>query len=104
VSVAASLSDRNYLTATGHEGNLEYLCGDLLQKLTEPVPSLKELRLLHVPYLHAPFIWPSPTVRCNLRKLELQVPAMVYDEYIPVIELPNLRDLRYYGVVTPATT
>jgi len=29
---------------------------------------------------------------------------MVYDEYIPVIELPNLRDLRYYGVVTPATT
>ena len=104
VTVALSFSDKKYLSATGQEGNCEYLCGDLLRELTESVPSLEELRLLHVPYLHAPFIWPSPTVLCNLQKLELQVPAMVYDEYIPVIELPNLRDLRYYGVVTPATT
>jgi len=104
VTVALSFSDKKYLSATGHEGNCEYLCGDLLREITESVSSLKELRLLHVPYLHAPFIWPSPTVLFNLQKLELQVPAMVYDEYIPVIELPNLRDLRYYGVVTPATT
>ena len=104
VTVALSFSDRKYLSAVGREGNVEYLCGGLLQELTDSVPSLKELRLLHVPYLHAPFIWPSPEVLSNLQKLEMQVPAVVYDEYIPVIELPNLRDLRYYGVVTPAAT
>ena len=86
------------------KANVEYLCGDLLQELTESVPSLKELRLLHVPFLHAPFIWPSPAVLCNLQQLELQVSAIIWDEYIPVIELPNLRDLRYYGHVTPQTT
>jgi len=104
VIVALSFSDRKYLSAAGHEGNVEYLCGDLLQELTESVPSLKELRLLHVPYLHAPFIWPSPEVLSNLQKLEMQVPAPVLDEYIPVIGLPNLRDLRYYGFVTIETT
>ena len=97
--VALSFSDREYRCAARYEVNVEYLCGDLLRELTESVPSLKELRLLHVPYLHAPFIWPSPEVLCNLRRLELQVPARVTDEYIPVIELPKLRDLRYYGYV-----
>ena len=100
--VALSFSDMKYLTAW--EMNPEYLCGDLLQELTESVPSLKELRFLHVPYLHAPFIWPSPEVLRNLQRLELQVPAPVHDEYIPVIELPNLRELRYYGYVSPQTT
>jgi hypothetical protein len=104
VIVALSFSDRKYFSAAGHEGNAEYLCGDLLRELTESVPSLKELRLLHVPYLHAPFIWPSPEVLWNLQQLEMQVPAIVYDEYIPVIDLPKLRELRYYGYVTLATT
>jgi len=103
VIVALSFSDRQYLSATDRK-NVEYLCGDLLRELTESVPSLKKLRLLHVPFLHAPFIWPSPEVLGNLRQLEMQVPAIVDDEYIPVIELPNLRDLRYYGVVAPETT
>jgi len=104
VTVALSFSDRRYLSAIRPERNAEYLCGDLLRELTESVPSLKRLRLLHVPYLHAPFIWPSPEVLGNLQQLEMQVPAGVNDEYIPVIELPNLRDLRYYGVVTRGTT
>jgi len=104
VVVALSFPDRKYLSAGGYEGNVEYPCGDLLRELTESVPSLKELRLLHVPYLHAPFIWPSPEVLGNLQQLEMQVPAVVHDEYIPVIELPNLRDLRYYGIVAPETT
>jgi len=104
VTVALSFSDRQYLSAADHKTNFEYLCGDLLRELTESVPSLKELRLLHVPYLHSPFIWPSPEVLFNLQQLEMQVPAVVYDEYIPVIELPNLRDLRYYGFMTPEAT
>jgi len=104
VSIALSFSDRKYLSAKVHRENAEYLCGDLLRELTESVPSLKGLRLLHVPFLHAPFIWPSPEVLSNLQQLEMQVPAIVCDEYIPVIELPNLRNLRYYGVVTQAAT
>ncbi len=104
MTVALSFSDREYLCAARYEANVEYLCGDLLRELTESVLSLKELRLLHVPYLHAPFIWPSPEVLCNLQRLELQVPAGVSDEYIPVIELPKLRDLRYYGYVAEQMT
>ena len=104
VIVALSFSDRQYRSAQDYEANGEYICGDLLQELTESVPSLKELRLLHVPFLHAPFILPSSEVLYNLQQLELQVPALVWDEYIPVIELPNLRDLRYYGFVSPAVT
>jgi hypothetical protein len=102
--VALSFSDRKYHSADGHEANVEYLCGDLLRELTESVPSMNELHLLHVPYLHAPFIWPSPEVLSKLQRLELQVPAVVSDEYIPMIELPHLRDLRYYGYVSPQTT
>jgi hypothetical protein len=102
VIVALSFSDREYLSV--HTENAEYLCGDLLRELTESLASLKELRLLHVPFLHAPFIWPSPEVLYNLQKLELQVPAIVYDEYIPVIELPNLQDLRYYGFAPAKAT
>jgi hypothetical protein len=102
VVVALSFSDREYLSV--HTENTEYLCGDLLRELTESLPSLKELRLLHVPFLHAPFIWPSSEVLYNLQKLELQVPANVRDEYIPVIELPNLQDLRYYGIASAKTT
>jgi len=104
VIVALSFSDRKYLAAASQVANVEYLTGDLLRELTESVPSLTELRLLHVPYLHAPFIWPSPELLRNLQRLELQVSAIVSDEYIPVIELPNLRDLRYYGHVSPHTT
>ena len=100
VVIALSFSDGKYITADDRGAvSVEYLCGDLLQELTESIPSMKELHLLHVPHLHAPFIWPSPEVLSNLRRLEMQVPAMVWDEYIPVIELPNLRDLRYYGLV-----
>jgi len=69
VTVALSFSDRKYLSDV--KVNAEYLCSDLLRELTESVPSLKELRFLHVPYLHAPFIWPSPKVLCNLQRLEL---------------------------------
>jgi hypothetical protein len=104
VVVALSFSDGKYLSAAGHDPNAEYLCSDLLKEFTESLPSLKELRLLHVPYLHAPFIWPSPEVLHNLRRLELQVPAVVADGYISVTTLPNLRDLRYYGHVSPKTT
>jgi len=104
VTVALSFSDRQYPLAEVYEEDVEYLCGDLLRELTESVPSLKGLRLLHVPFLHTPFIWPSQEVLSNLQQLEMHVPAGVYDEYIPVIELPNLRDLRYYGVVTRSTT
>ena len=103
VTVSLSFSDREYISTEGQRGNAEYLCGDLLQELTESVPSMKELRLLHVPFLHAPFIWPSPEVLYNLQRLEMQVPAIVWDEYIPVVELPNLQDLRYYGHVTQRT-
>jgi hypothetical protein len=102
VIVALSFSDREYPSV--RSGNAEYLCGDLLRELTESLPSLKELRLLHVPFLHAPFIWPSSEVLYNLQKLELQVPAIVHDEYIPVIELPNLQDLRYYGFASANAT
>ena len=103
VTVALSFSDRRYTFAEDQRGNAEYLCGDLLQELTESVPSMKELRLLHVPFLHAPFIWPSQEVLYNLQRLEMQVPAIVWEEYIPVVELPNLRDLRYYGNVSQMT-
>ena len=104
VTVALAFSDRKYLSAAARIPNAEFLCGDLLRELPESLPSLKELRLLHVPYLHAPFIWPSSEVLHKLQRLELQVPAVVNDEYIPVIELLNLRDLRYYGHVSPKTT
>ena len=104
VIVALSFSDRKYLSAAARVPNAEFLCGDLLQELPESLPSLEELRLLHVPYLHAPFIWPSSEVLHKLQRLELQVPAVVHDGYIPVIELLNLRDLRYYGYVSPKTT
>ena len=103
-TVALSFSDGKYLAAAARKPNAEYLCGDLLRELTESLPSLEDLHLLHVPYLHAPFIWPSPEVLYNLRRLELQIPAVVLGEYIPVIELPNLRDLRYYGHVSPRST
>jgi len=93
--VALSFSDDKYRSPW--EPHTEYLCGDLLQDLTDSVPSLNELHLLHVPYLHAPFIWPSPEVLHNLQRLELEGPADIHDECIPVIDLPNLRDLRYYG-------
>jgi len=103
VTIALSFSDRKYISTESQRGNVEYLCGDLLRELTESVPSMKELRLLHVPYLHAPFIWPSPEVLYNLQRLEMQVPAIVWDEFMPVVELPNLRDLRYYGHVSQMT-
>ena len=82
----------------------EYLCGDLLEEFLFCFPSLTDLRLLHVPFLHSPWVWPSAQILQNLRRLELQVPALVYGVYQPEIELPTLRELRYYGVVSPRDT
>ena len=39
-----------------------------------------------------------------LRKLELNVLGIVYDDLSPAIELPNLWELRYYGYITPKAT
>jgi len=82
MSVALSFSDRIYPSATGYEQNVEYLCRDLLRELTESVPSLKGLRLLHVPLLHTPFIWPSQEVLINLQQLEMYVPMELDDKYV----------------------
>jgi len=39
-----------------------------------------------------------------LQKLELNVPGIVRDKLMPVIELPGLCELRYYGYVKPEAT
>jgi len=82
----------------------EYLCGDLLEEFLSCFPSLADLRLLHVPFLHSPWVWPSAQMLQNLQHLELQVPSLVYGGYQPEIELPTLRELRYYGFVSPRDT
>src|ERR1700679_2264215 len=50
------------------------------------------------------FIWPMSQILESLRRLELQVPGIVYEQHGPVIVLPNLRDLRYYGYIAPEST
>jgi len=82
----------------------EYLCGDLLEEFLSCFPSLTDLRLLHVPSLHSPWIWPSAQILQTLQRLELQVPMLIYDGHQPEIELPTLRELRYYGFVSPRDT
>jgi len=79
----------------------EYLCGALLEQLVEGLPFLRELHLMHVPFLHAAWIWPSPETLYNLRRLEMNVPAIVCEDVGTVIELPHLEELLYYGLVDP---
>jgi len=101
IIVTLAFADRKY---EGLNEDPEHLCGDMLEGLIASAPLLTDLRLLHVPFFHAPFIWPMPQIMQSLRRLELQVPAIVDDLHSPVIVLPNLRDLRYYGHITPETT
>ena len=103
IIVTLSFADRRY-EAAGESNSVEYLCGDMLNEFIASVPLLTDLRLLHVPLFHAPFIWPMPQILQSLRKLELQVPGIVYEQHGLVIVLPNLSDLRYYGYIAPEST
>ena len=102
LTIAVAFSDWKYLSPPSEKA--EYLCGDLLDEFIGCFPHLSNLRLLHVPFFHSPFIWPMDQILLLLRKLELNVPGTVYDEPMPVIELPGLCELRYYGFVRPRTT
>jgi len=102
LTIALAFSDWNYLWPPNEKA--EYLCGDLLNEFIGCFPYLSDLHLLHVPFLHSPFIWPMEQILLVLRKLELNVPGIVYDTPMPVIELPRLCELRYYGYVRPETT
>ena len=102
LTVALAFSDWKYLWPPNKKA--EYLCGDLLNEFIGCFPYLSNLHLLHVPFLHSPFIWPMEQILLVLRKLELNVPGIVYDTPMPVIELPCLYELRYYGYVRPDTT
>ena len=102
LTIALAFSDWKYLWPPNEKA--EYLCGDLLDEFIACFPYLSNLHILHVPFLHSPFIWPTEQLMLVLRKLELHVPAIVYDRPIPVIELPGLCELRYYGFVSPETT
>ncbi len=102
LTIALTFSDWKYLWPP-HE-KAEYLCGDLLDEFIGCFPYLSNLRLLHVPFLHSPFIWPMEQILLVLRKLELHVPGIVHDKLMPVIELPDLCELRYYGYVKPEAT
>jgi hypothetical protein len=99
--VALSFADGQYLV--DDKATAEYLCGDILDEFVACFTSLEELQLVHVPFFYAPFIWPSPQILDGLRRLELQVPAIVH-ESPPVIELPNLRELRYHGYINIKVT
>jgi len=50
------------------------------------------------------FIWPIEQILLVLRKLELNMPGIVYDTPMPVVEFPGLCELRYYGYARPETT
>ena len=102
LTIALAFSDWRYIWPPDEKA--EYLCGDLLNELIGCFPYLSNLCLLHVPFLHSPFIWPMEQILLMLRKLELNVPGIVYDNPMPVIELPGLCELRYYGYVKPETT
>jgi len=102
LTIALTFSDWNYLYYPDEKA--EYICGYLLDEFIACFPYLSNLHILHVPFLHSPFIWPMKQILLGLRKLELNVPAAVYDKPSPVIELPNLSELRYYGAVSPQAT
>ena len=102
LTIALTFSDWKYLWPP-HE-KAEYLCGDLLDEFIGCFPYLSNLHLLHVPFLHSPFIWPMEQTLLGLQKLELHVPGIVHDKLMPVIELPGLCELRYYGYVKPEST
>jgi hypothetical protein len=101
LTIALAFSDWKYIW--GPKEKAEYLCGDLLDEFIGCFPYLSNLHLLHVPFLHSPFIWPMEQNLLVLRKLELNVPGIVYDTLMPVIELPGLCELRYYGYIRPDT-
>ena len=98
LAVTLMFADFRYLSRG--EG-AEYLCGALLEQLVEGLPFLRRLRIVHVPFFHAAWIWPSPETLHNLRRLEMNVPANVDDSAGAVIELRNLEELLYYGFVDP---
>ncbi len=102
LTIALAFSDWQYQRVEDEKA--EYLCGDLLDEFIGCFPYLSNLHLLHVPFLHSPFIWPMEQTLLALQKLELNVPGIVYDNLMPVIELPGLCELRYYGYVRPDTT
>jgi hypothetical protein len=102
LTIALAFSDWKYLWPLNEKA--EYLCGDLLDEFIGCFPYLSNLHLLHVPFFHSPFIWPMEQTLLVLQKLELNVPGIVYDTPMPVIELPGLCELRYYGYVRPETT
>ena len=102
LTIAVAFSDWQYLWAPLEK--VEYLCGDLLDEFIGCFPFLSNLRLLHVPFFHSPFIWPMDQILLLLRTLELNVPGVVYDNLMPVIELSGLCELRYYGYVKHKTT
>jgi len=102
LTIALAFSDWEYIWPP--DENAEYLCGYLLDEFIACFPYLSNLHILHVPFFHSPFIWPTEQILLTLRKLELHVPAVVYDNPSPVIDLHNLSELRYYGFVSPRTT
>ena len=102
LTIALAFSDWKYLWEA--DDKAEYLCGDLLDEFIGCFPYLSNLHLLHVPFLHSPFIWPMEQILLVLQKLELNVSGIVYDKPMPVIELPGLSELRYYGYVRPEAT
>ena len=102
LTIALAFSDWKYIWDL--ERTVEYLCGYLLDEFIACFPYLSNLHILRVPFSHSPFIWPMEQILLTLRKLELNIPAVVYDKPSPVIELPNLSELRYYGYVSPQTT
>jgi len=102
LTIALAFSDWKCIRPPNEKA--EYLCGDLLDEFIGCFPYLSDLHLLHVPFFHTPFIWPMEQILLVLRKLELNVPGIVYDKPMPVIELPGLCELRYYGYVRPETT
>ena len=102
LTVALAFSDWEYRSLYAEKE--EYLCGDMLEEFIACFPYLSSLHFLHVPFFHSPFIWPIEQILRVLRKLELNVPAVVHDWPGPVIELPNLSELRYYGYVHRSAT
>ena len=102
LTIVLAFSDLKFIRPPDQRA--EYLCGDLLDEFIGCFPFLSNLRLLHVPFFHSPFIWPVDQILLVLRKLELNVPGIVYDMPMPVIELPGLCELRYYGYVRPNAT
>ena len=93
IIVALSYADRKYIGP--YEGPEYLMSGELS---ASPLSSQTSAFCV----FHAPFIWPM--IMQYLRKLELHVPAIVYDLHGAVIFLPRLRDLRHYGHITPETT